>query len=664
MTAGDSDSIRGMMNEHPVAAEGHRLGRPDGAVPPVRGSQWRQHQVGVYESNVVAFGALMAIAFAHVITVWGYGALYWGDQGRWLHEVDRFAAGQVVYRDFHWGFPPLSMWLLGTYARVFGSDLTPIWIATSAVFMGIAMLYYFYIAHLVERRLALTTAIAGLVLAIVYANTAGVPLPQGMYIPAAPIGFLFLLGGILLAIRSIQRPSTGLGILLGLTCGACILTKQDFWPPAAYLITVSAGMTLSNAQCKGQRVVVASTVAAFLTSIAVGAVWIVVQSGAGALVGVLGGFGHVAEYGGSGLPSWERLTIEVVACALLGGGLTVLLLLGGAISRSTAKWPLILTAVIALAGVTLHVGMGFRLASSLDKTGPLPFMARFVASIARNDAPLLRLLLGFSRDRLLQHLLPALLPGIVLLVLLVGWRRLCHRPLFRPLLLLLGLCLTARIRRLFGGVEWYHFLLELPVYVLVVQLLVAEQRERVSACLIVFLTVLTITVGGYSHWNYGRGPLTRRENWVPVLTARGVYYMPPNQANDYRLLISLLWQIDPTGTRPLFAFGDTGGFNYLSGRNNPTPLTQGFRLSNADPEEVVTALIHQVPPEIHLDNAMVMSATDPATTPNLSRWETPAVRGVHARVDRPYFNQVLSHCTRAGEVPKQQAYLTVYDCGR
>jgi hypothetical protein len=291
-------------------------------------------------------------------------------------------------------------------------------------------------------------------------------------------------------------------------------------------------------------------------------------------------------------------------------------------------------------------------------------MSDFVASVVQQQQPLLRSLLSFLRERLLHHLLPALLPGLVLLVLLARWRSVHLRPLFRPLVLLLGLCLTARLRRLFEGVEWYHFLLELPAYVLVVQFLLAERKDRVRTSLIAFLTVLTFIVGGYAHWYFGRGPLTRRTNWEGVLTAQGTYYMPSNQASDYRELRDLLSQIDPTGTRPLFAFGYTGGFSYFLGRPNSTPLTQGFRLSNSDPDEVVESLIHQAPPPILMDNVVFKFANIPANTPEWSRWETPIVEGIYSRFDRKYFEQVLQHCSRAGEVPKGQDFLTLYDCGR
>jgi hypothetical protein len=136
--------------------------------------------------------------------------------------------------------------------------------------------------------------------------------------------------------------------------------------------------------------------------------------------------------------------------------------------------------------------------------------------------------------------------------------------------------------------------------------------------------------------------------------------MPPNQARDYRQLLDLLSQIDPAGRRPLFAFGYTGGFNYFLGRPNSTPLTQGFRLSNADPEEVVESLLNQVPPPILLFNPVYSERTVPVTTLTLSRWETPFVESQFTGFDRKYFEQVRQHCPRVP--PKERMFFTLYDC--
>jgi len=56
---------------------------------------------------------LLAIALLFALT---YVCLSWGhigniriDSGRWLHEVQRFSQGEVLYRDYAWPFPPMAM---------------------------------------------------------------------------------------------------------------------------------------------------------------------------------------------------------------------------------------------------------------------------------------------------------------------------------------------------------------------------------------------------------------------------------------------------------------------------------------------------------------------------------------------------------------------------
>ena len=48
--------------------------------------------------------ALVLLTLIHTIAVWGYSGPFSGDTGRWLHEVDRLAQGEVLYRDFIWIF--------------------------------------------------------------------------------------------------------------------------------------------------------------------------------------------------------------------------------------------------------------------------------------------------------------------------------------------------------------------------------------------------------------------------------------------------------------------------------------------------------------------------------------------------------------------------------
>src|SRR5262245_4546883 len=89
--------------------------------PPAR--RWRR-----------TFVVLPILAAVHAVLNWGYTGLFWGEHGRWLHEVSRYAAGEAVYRDFTWPGPPLGLWILGTVAKLAGSGLFTITLATSVVF--------------------------------------------------------------------------------------------------------------------------------------------------------------------------------------------------------------------------------------------------------------------------------------------------------------------------------------------------------------------------------------------------------------------------------------------------------------------------------------------------------------------------------------------------
>src|SRR6266850_4247222 len=102
----------------------------------------------------------LAFGVTHVLLSWGYIGRFWLDTGRWLHEVDRFARGEVPYRDFVWPFPPMAMWILGGVGSLFGAAVGPIWTATSIVFLLLVLLYCLYVVELVEPSLRLPALLA------------------------------------------------------------------------------------------------------------------------------------------------------------------------------------------------------------------------------------------------------------------------------------------------------------------------------------------------------------------------------------------------------------------------------------------------------------------------------------------------------------------------
>ena len=245
----------------------------------------------------------------------------------------------------------------------------------------------------------------------------------------------------------------------------------------------------------------------------------------------------------------------------------------------------------------------------------------------------------------------------------VLWKRAALRndPQFRRVLLLLGVCMTARLRRLFEGVEWFHFLLELPVYLLVLQLLLRNKERNLERGLrLVHLTFLIL--GGYAYFRLGRGPLTQHGGWEAVQTPRGVYRMPAAQANDFLSLQARLVGIDPGGERPLFAFGYSGGFNYFLNRPNATPLSQGFLLANAEPIEVVAALKHGQHAPILIDNRAYDRIGVPVSRLSWDTWEIPTKRVHYWRFDRTYFDLLKSGCLQVNASKTRRPMFTLYDC--
>src|SRR5437016_5105059 len=136
----------------------------------------------------MALGLAIAVAILHIFLVWGYTG-FWGDAGRWRHEVERFAHGETLYRDFVWSYPPMALWLLGWTERIFGDSVNVTFAAGAFLTLLISVIYWRYCSALL-KPIATVAIVAplGILLAIGFAQIGGDPLPSGMYTPAAPIG--------------------------------------------------------------------------------------------------------------------------------------------------------------------------------------------------------------------------------------------------------------------------------------------------------------------------------------------------------------------------------------------------------------------------------------------------------------------------------------------
>ena len=616
-------------------------------------------QVREHGLNWTALIALLLFWCAHVAGTWRESTVWYGDYGRWLHEIDRFAHGEVFYRDFYWAFPPLGMWVFGSFARIFGAQLDVIRVATVLLSLLIYLGFFFYVTRLLPNDLVLGTVIGGFLLSSGYAQVLSLPLPMGMYTPAAPLGFLFLLFALLLVLRSWDRWRAFDASLAGVFCGLCILTKQDFWLPALYLVVASL---LPSGERHRPLVKRLYTPAAFLLTVLVGVLVVAQSAGWKTVTRIPGGFGQVAEFGGRGLPTWERLTTEIAALGMLSAAVFFCLRISRAVSFvQVQKW-LICALVLVLLAAAVHMGMSLYFGHQLNGRAFPRFASPtedfLLTGPIETKWQLLHQSWSWLKFRLQLHLFPVLLPVVMLLVIAFSAKA-KKGEAWTVVMFLLGLCVVCRARRLFEYTEWYNFLLEIPVYLLAIKLLFPLDSRRKVQVGLQFILVGLALAGAYSYWFFGVGNFTRAGVGRLLVTPRGAVRVASYLVPGYQQLNRVLDGIDPEHKKPLFAFGYTGGFNYFLNRKNPSPLTLGFRLSNFPSQKVMADLRNSIPGLILIDNPIMMRPI-PAPSIDLSRWDQKMWPSPYNRVDRPLFDQLMAGCEKLSDV----ATFAIYNCNQ
>ncbi|MEQ1692447.1 MAG: hypothetical protein ABMA00_14235 [Gemmatimonas sp.] len=574
---------------------------------------------------------------AHTLAVWGHVGVFWGDIGRWSHEVERFAHGELPYRDFQWHYPPLGLWIEGGVARLLGTDLAQLSTITTTLAALLIVTFVCYTREVLERADARVVAIC-VALTFSYAQVMGAPLPLGLYSPATLVGALCIANAARLFVKSLSSNARRDALWMALFAALAVLSKQDFWIPAAFLVGAS---TLRS------RTLGPAAVSATIT--ALGVTVIIWTAGADVLLPLLGGFGHARQAGGQGFPSWERLTVDVFALALVSG---TFLFLCSVVGGKRFLLPLGAAGIVALLTGGLHVYFSMR--TTLPLPGELRTPTQNALAYHINaGTSLLRPSIGWLAKRVSRTPIPVALPPLLLLFTALRWRTLPH-PRRTVIALLLGLAISVRARRAFEGTEWFEFLLTVPVVLASAELLLnltEIQRRRLRR-----LTCGTLAFfAGWSYVALGRGWGTGR-HYPAFETLRGTVHWKPAEDGDYRNLLATLHAIDSTRQRPLFAFGYSGGFNYFLRRHNPFPFTQDFFLSafNAD------SVLQQRPRGLILiDHRFLDDGSFGAPAFNWRRWEQGRVPAPYAAYDRPRFDRLREGCPA---VATKSAMFRVYAC--
>lgn len=600
----------------------------------------------------------LGIATAHIVLVWGYTTRPWGDYGVFLHMIERAADGQVVYRDFFYQHPPLTLWLLGSWGAVAGTDLVPLWSATASIFLVTAALYVAYARRTIEETdLLVPLTCVGLILAAAFAHLGSAPLPLGMYSGAQPVGFLLLLAALVLVLGGrADGWSRSRTIAIGFLVGLVLLTKQDFWLPALVLL---AGPWLFGPASERRRLLMESGIAALLT-VGAGVTIVGLTAGWETVPRAATGFGLAGQLGvGRLLPSWRRLTVEALALAAIAGVVVVALAAPG----HRARRPLV--ALVATCGLltAVYVLAGLEVAERIRASG-LPYWATdlefFLAARIEWGGGLVRPLLGHLRSDVLKHLSPLLLPLGLAVLLAARWRKLEPGGERRLLAFLVVVVLAARVRRGFEHVEWFHFLLETPVYVLAIRMLTPGRTRRAM----VILLSAGLLVSGWAYYELGVGPLTRSGPRPAFETARGTVHWSEVTARDLSLILRRLDAIDPGGSRPVYTFGHNGGINYFAGRPPAGSSTVHPVYSIRSPEAEFRAIGELSPPPLLIYRPVYERWAIPSGDLNLASWLRSMGPNRIVLDAKPAFDRLRSSCRYVGGVPasNRKPFYRIYDC--
>lgn len=587
------------------------------------------------DRDVLGVALLLAL---HAFLVWGYTGPFWGDLGRWSHEVERFARGELPYRDFQWHFPPLGIWVEGTIAKLAGTSRDALSFVTLALAMVVAIASVLYARRVLQRRDAWLSS-ALFVLAISYAQSHGPPLPEGLYTPAALVGSLCIAVAASAFMAFRDAPSIAAARTVALFCGLAVISKQDFWAPAFVLaVSVLASTRRWDVACLT------------LAPIALGIGIIGATAGGHIFLPLLGGFGHIAVTGGRGLPSWERLTVDLFV-------LTTLVFAHHALVSIARKRILVRQLAISagLAAVLAAVHVYHSLHTILPADGQIPSPTQTaLAYPLMHGQSLLRPSIKWLLVRAAQTPIPVLLAPLLLCVVAMRWRTLpAERK--RTLALLLVFALALRTRRAFEGSEWVEFLLAAPVFLATAETVATASPEETRRFRTASLAALTVAaLVAYRGYGHGWGTSTYFPNGTR--TTRGVMHWEENAVGDYDDLTTTLNSIDPSRTRPLVALGYTGGFNYFLERRNPFPMTQDFYFSAFNADSVLRARPAKL---FLLEVPHFKGRSFEAPRLDWGHWELGRVATPIDWYDTPRFQKLAAGCAR---ITLPHSSFIVYDC--
>lgn len=523
----------------------------------------------------LGLGTLIGVLIVCALAIWTkwdkLPSLLSGDSPWWLHEVSRFAWGEMPYRDFYWPYGPLSIAVFSYPMRWFGVRFETAQIVIDALSLIIVFLYWRILRYLLPARLhfpALLLLVAVGATAQTYFSLFSIQ----SYTPSvhvAAIGMFLMLLGIF---RQLDRGSDAWTVWI-IVLGAWIswLGKQETLLASVILIFLLA---VFDRPLSVKRYLVLS-VFCFAPPVLIYA-GVLREAGVRKSLACLQAFGLAT----TACPWWPTGLGVLGAFSALG---EAIIAIAFASLFDLGRWRTALGRKYALLWIAAALGLSAYLTFewvlwSRLLFGPGPFLKRAI-----DTAPEL-----LSSSAVLRPVLwCTILYWLYLAVLgLRSGLRLSKDRL--QLLLLITVPVVMGIRSLFGTilVNWpevpaivYPFLLMVAPYLLLRVLhvpyrqpfrLFAGNRQIpvwIAGSLMVMYAVLRIA-GAYS------GTLTNSQ-FTPLSTASG-FVLDKDGAVDLQIYEYVMRNTTPSDTILEMPFG--GGMTVATGRRSPIYSTLFFQL--------------------------------------------------------------------------------------
>jgi len=178
----------------------------------------------------------IALVFATMLAIsWRRWISPVADSGREMDLPLRLMNGELLYRDVHYLYPPLSPYLNSLLYRIFGAHLDVLQ-ACGAICAVLVVWMCYRIARRLMTPSESALAVIAVILVCVFKPTGNLIWP---YAFAALHSMVFALGALLLALRYARNEKRGELVAAGVLIGLAAITKQEFALAAACAVAAA-----------------------------------------------------------------------------------------------------------------------------------------------------------------------------------------------------------------------------------------------------------------------------------------------------------------------------------------------------------------------------------------------------------------------------------------